>query len=131
VTAEDAVLDLMDDAVGWSTPELHAKAVRALEPVQKMSVWVPMTAEAILDSAYLRATVEYHMFAGRAALTLRERLTGYRHFTSSQGFRLTLYVGWRARWRAFMESLARPIWRDRTADVDVLRDDDDPLGDLW
>jgi hypothetical protein len=72
------------------------------QPVEKISVWMPTTAEAMADAPYLLAVFEYHT-VGAVPLTLRERVTGYRHFTSSEGLEMRFYVGWRARWNRLVE----------------------------
>lgn len=64
--------------------------------IQKLSYWLPMTAEAIDDAPWTRLLFEYAI-AGDRPLTSWEALTGWRWFTSSDGLRARFRVGWRLR----------------------------------
>jgi hypothetical protein len=64
--------------------------------VEKMEAWMPFTAEAVEDGPLTRAMIEWLLLTPARPLTLRERLTGWRKFTSSEGYVLTFRVGWRA-----------------------------------
>lgn len=89
-------------------------AVRATLPshpiVEKLAAWVPMSKEAFEEGPLVRAEIEWLMAAPRS-LTLRERVTGWQSFTSSEGYPLT----WRVGWRAALYWLTHPVeWWKRT-----------------
>jgi hypothetical protein len=68
--------------------------------VRRMTAWVPVTRETLVDAPMLSAVIEYRMseaLDGPQPLTLRERLTGLRHYTARNGYVLALRVGWRHR----------------------------------
>lgn len=60
----------------------------------KQTAWTPMTEEQLADGPGLRALVEY--LATDRRPTLRERLTGWQHFTSTEGVGVVIRIGWRA-----------------------------------
>lgn len=66
-------------------------------PIQKMTSWMPVTTEWLDDASRVQAFIEYHLVGGSVRrLSVRERITGWGHFTARDGYQLTFRVGWRA-----------------------------------
>lgn len=66
--------------------------------VQKMAAVVPLSAEVVEDLPVMVAMTEYfirYSYQPVPPLTLRERITGRRYWTASNGYTLRLSVGWR------------------------------------
>jgi len=62
--------------------------------VQKVATWIAVTEESLEDAPLIRAGIEY-MVADHPPLTVTQRITGWRWFTSSEGVTLGYRVGWR------------------------------------
>lgn len=78
--------------------------------VQSLATWIPVTRGAIADGQFTRAILEYRL-TGPAPLTLRERITGYRRWTASNGVKLTIKVSWRGTLQSIRFRAARRIRR--------------------
>ena len=78
-----------------------------------LSTWMPVTREALADAPAMSALIEYSLSDPRP-LTIRERLTGWRAFTSRDGYTIRMRVGW----RLVIDRLKRPVntWRQHRSD---------------
>ena len=94
--------------VAAGAPESMLEPV--LRPVRYVSTWVPLTRAMLEDSLSMRWVIEAQLDAmlNPRRLTLRERLTGRRSFTSRDGLTGTYPVGWRARWHAIRAAFRAP-----------------------
>jgi hypothetical protein len=108
-----------DDA-GLPSPATYDSPV-TLERLTGVSYF---TEELLEDAAAFGAQIEYSLLGGAdVPLTLRERVTGWRAFTSSGGYTIVVGVGWRtAVWRA--RATARRRLHDRLSPHGELCDRD-------
>ena len=90
--------------------------------VHELVAYLPATRAMLDDAPWMSAWFEYRLLPKRP-LSLRERLTGWQHFTASNG----LALHWRVGWRATLYDVTHPVeWWKRRHPQPI-----DDYGDEW